>query len=120
MRLGITMDTDEGLKGNVSSHFGQCAYFLIVDVENGKIKGSAVHKNTAVHGGGGCVAVDEMRKYEVTHVISGGMGAGAQAKFANAGIRVFAFSGNSADAVEAFFKEALGSLGACKDGHDHH
>ena len=120
MKIGITMDTDEGLKGNVSSHFGQCAYFLIVELENGKITNSQVHKNAAVHGGGGCQAVGEMSQYNITHVISGGMGAGAQAKFAAAGITVFGFSGSTKDAVEAFLKSSLGSLGACKDGHDHH
>lgn len=116
MRLGITLENQNGLNGNVSSHFGQCEYFLIVDIENEELINSKVVPNTATHGGGGCVAVDEILKHEITHVISGGMGEGAQVKFAQAGVEVFGFSGSVAGAIKNFLGKTLDGLGACH-GH---
>jgi len=116
MRIGITLDDDMGIHGDVSQHFGQCKYFLLADIENNKVKGMRTVANGAVHGGGGCLAVDEILKHKITHVISGGMGMGAQAKFASAGVQVFGYSGKVKDAIDDFLKNALGSLDAC---HEH-
>ncbi|MFH1479240.1 MAG: NifB/NifX family molybdenum-iron cluster-binding protein [Candidatus Omnitrophota bacterium] len=116
MKIGITLEDNRGLESNVSLHFGQCRYFLIADVENNNIKSADVVPNTAQHGGGGCVAVDEILKHDITHVIAGGMGMGAQNKFAQAGVSVFGFSGKARDAVSALIKNTLGGLDAC---HEH-
>ncbi|MFH1594303.1 MAG: NifB/NifX family molybdenum-iron cluster-binding protein [Candidatus Omnitrophota bacterium] len=116
MKLGITLEDERGIDGNVSLHFGQCKYFLIADIEGKKVACSKVVPNTAVHGGGGCVAVDEILKHNITHVISGGMGMGAQNKFAQAGVKVFGYSGKVKDAVDALIKNNLGGLDAC---HQH-
>ena len=116
MIVGITVNDELGLGGNVSEHFGQCKYFFLAEIEDGKLKSRSVVQNTAVHGGGGCLAVDEIMKHKVNAVISGGMGMGAQQKFAQAGIKVFAFSGKVKDAVDSFIKNSLGNLGSCN--HD--
>jgi predicted Fe-Mo cluster-binding NifX family protein len=118
MKIGITMDTDEGMKGTVSQHLGQCTHFLVVGIENGKVISEDVYKNEDTHGGGGCAAVAGISKYGISHVISGGMGAGAKAKFAAAGITVFGFSGSVKDAVAGFIKNSLGNIEACA-GHGH-
>lgn len=115
MRVGITLEDQGGLQSNVAQHFGQCKYFFLLDIENGKIKDSKVVANTSVHGGGGCVAVDELLKHNVTHVISGGMGMGAQQKFAQAGVKVFGYSGSVKEALDDFMTNKLGGLSACKD-----
>ncbi|MFH1646050.1 MAG: NifB/NifX family molybdenum-iron cluster-binding protein [Candidatus Omnitrophota bacterium] len=120
MKLGITIEDDKGLESNVSMHFGQCPYFLIVDIEGDKVTKSEVASNTAVHGGGGCVAVDELLKHNIDCVISGGMGMGAQQKFAAAGVKVFGYSGSVESAIEALLSESLGNLGSCKDHGDCH
>ena len=91
MKLGITLEDENGIYSNVSMHFGQCKYFLLADIENNKLKGIRIVENTAQHGGGGCVAVDEILKYNITHVIAGGMGMGAQNKFAQANVKVFGY-----------------------------
>ena len=103
MRLGITLEDEKGLDSNVSLHFGQCGYFLIADIENGKVTNIKVVPNSARHGGGGCVAVDEILKYDISHVIAGGMGMGAQNKFAQAGVQVFGYSGKAKEAIDYFF-----------------
>jgi len=116
MRVGVTLEDDGGLESNVSLHFGQCKYFLIANIEGNKVVNSNVVPNTAVHGGGGCVAVDEILKHNITHVIAGGMGMGAQNKFAQADVKVFGCSGKVKDAVDALIKNNLGGLDAC---HEH-
>lgn len=115
MRVGITLDDQAGLRSMVSKHFGQCKYFFLADIENGNLKSSQVVPNTAVHGGGGCVAVDEILKYGITHVIAGGMGMGAQQKFAEAGVKVFGYAGLAKDALDELMASKLGGLGSCKD-----
>lgn len=117
MRIGVTLEDNKGLESTVSAHFGQCKYFLIAEIENNAIKSSHVVQNTAEHGGGGCVAVNEIMKYSVTHVIAGGMGMGAQQKFAVAGVKVCGVQGGTAKAaIESMLKKTLGGLGACA-GH---
>ncbi len=118
MKIGITLNDEQGMKSEVCAHFGQCSHFLIVDVENGKVKDSKVVANTAVHGGGGCTAVTEILKYGITHVIAGGMGMGAQNKFAAANVPIFGCSGTAENAVKALIDSSLGGIDPCA-GHDH-
>ena len=120
MRVGITLEDQRGMDGNVSLHFGQCQYFLIVDIEANKVKDAKVVPNTATHGGGGCVAVDEILKHKVTHVISGGMGMGAQNKFAQEGVKVSGCVGSAKDAIDKFLSNSLDGLGACREHGDCH
>ncbi|MFZ5802399.1 MAG: NifB/NifX family molybdenum-iron cluster-binding protein [Candidatus Omnitrophota bacterium] len=119
IRLGITLEDDQGLESNVCAHFGQCTYFGLVELDGPKIQSSKVVPNTAQHGGGGCQAVDVILSHGITHVIAGGMGGGAQAKFAQAGIPVYGYSGKAQHAVEDFIKKNLGGLASCAD-HDGH
>jgi predicted Fe-Mo cluster-binding NifX family protein len=117
MRVGVVLEDENGLNGNVCAHFGQCKFFFLADIDpdNKKIKSSRIVPNNTVHGGGGCVAVDEILKYDITHVIAGGMGMGAQQKFAQAGVQVFGYSGNVQKALDDFMNNALGGLNACED-----
>lgn len=117
MKVGIVLENENGLAGDVCAHFGQCKYFFIADVDNvtKKVVGSKIVPNNAQHGGGGCVAVDEILKHAVTHVIAGGMGMGAQQKFAGAGVKVFGYSGKAQAALDDLMNNALGGLDACRD-----
>ena len=115
MKLGITLEDQSGLQGNVAGHFGQCKYFFLLDIENNEVKNSRIVENKVVHGGGGCVTVDELLQYKVTHVIAGGMGAGAQQKFAQAGVKVFGYSGSVKEAITDFLTHKIGGLSACKE-----
>jgi predicted Fe-Mo cluster-binding NifX family protein len=117
MRVGVVLEDDNGVKGNVCAHFGQCKFFLLADIDKDKKKiiSTRIVPNTAVHGGGGCVAVDEILGYKITHVIAGGMGMGAQQKFAQAGVKVFGYSGNAQKALDELMRDTLGGLDACKE-----
>ncbi|MFA5094697.1 MAG: NifB/NifX family molybdenum-iron cluster-binding protein [Candidatus Omnitrophota bacterium] len=120
MKVGVVLEDESGMDGSVCAHFGQCKYFLLAEIDDDKktVINTRVVPNTASHGGGGCVAVDEILKYGVTHVIAGGMGMGAQQKFAQAGVKVFGCSGKVKDAIDSLMKNALGGLDVCKD-HSH-
>lgn len=117
MKVGVVLNDENGLQGDVCAHFGQCKYFLLADIDGNKKKivNTSIVPNTAQHGGGGCVAVDELLKHKVTHVIAGGMGGGAQQKFASAGVKVFGYDGKVQAAIDALMKDALGGLDACQD-----
>ena len=117
MKVGVVLDNKNGLQGYVCAHFGQCKYFLLADIDesNKEIINMSIVPNTAQHGGGGCVAVDEILKYKITHVIAGGMGMGAQQKFASAGVQVFGYSGKVQSAIDELLKNKLGGLDACPD-----
>ena len=126
MKIGVVLEDDSGMKGNVCAHFGQCQNFFIVDIaqDNQTIQKTAVVPNAVQHGGGGCQAVDEILKYGITHVIAGGMGMGAQQKFAARGVKIFGFQGKVKDGIDALLKNALGGIEPCKEhgtsGHDCH
>jgi len=117
MRVGIVLEDENGIHGNVCAHFGQCKYFFLAEVneDQKKIVNTRIVPNTAQHGGGGCLAVDEILKYKITHVIAGGMGMGAQQKFAQAGVKIFGYSGKVKDALNDFMNNALGGLDACRE-----
>lgn len=116
MRIGIPLSLDYGLDSEVCAHFGQCAYFLIVDVDkDGKISSHKVVVNNTTHGGGGCQAVGELLSHDITHVIAGGMGMGAQQKFANAGVQISGFSGKAKDGISKLLESALGGIDACRE-----
>ncbi len=117
IKVGITLDDDKGSESLVSPHFGQCRYFCLVDLDSNSIKNVKVVPNTVVHGGGGCRAVDALVCHCVTHVIAGGMGGGAQEKFARAGVEVFGYSGKAKDALGDLIKNRLGGLNSC-GGHE--
>jgi len=117
MRVGVVLESENGIHGNVCAHFGQCKYFFLAEINEDmkKIVNTRIVPNTAVHGGGGCVAVDEILRYGITHVIAGGMGMGAQEKFREAGVKVFGYSGKVKDALDDFLNNALGGLDACRE-----
>jgi len=117
MRVGVVLEDQRGMEGNVSAHFGQCPYFLIADIDPaGKnVLAARVVPNSATHGGGGCLAVDEILRHGVTHVIAGGMGMGAQQKFAQAGVEVYGYQGRVKDALAGLLNDGLGGLGTCRE-----
>lgn len=115
MRVGLVILENKGMDSMISAHFGQCENFLIAEIDNAAVTSFNVYQNNIIHGGGGCKTVDEILKYKIDAVIAGGMGGGAQMKFADAGVKVFGFEGAAKAALDNFLKNDLGGLSACKD-----
>ena len=112
MKIAVTYEN-----GNVFQHFGRTEQFKVYDIEDGKVVSSEVVGSNGVgHGAlAGLLADNEIRT-----LICGGLGGGAQAALANAGIEVVSgASGNTDEAVEAYLRGELESAGATCDHHHH-
>lgn len=119
MKIGVSLDENNGLESKVSMHFGQCRYFMIVEIENGKMKKNEIIENKLAHGGGGCKSVPFLLSYDIKYLISGGMGQGAKLKLENSGVKVFYFEGMAKEAIDNFINNNLKTMDTCKENHHH-
>ena len=111
MRIAVTYANEE-----IFQHFGHTEQFKVYDVENGAIVASQVI-DTNGSGHGALAGVLSALNADV--LICGGIGGGAQAALAEAGIKLY--GGVSGDADAAVSALLSGSLGYDPNVHcDHH
>lgn len=110
MKIAVTYDN-----GNVFQHFGKTEFFKVYDVEDNKVVSSEViDSNGTGHGALAGLLADR----NVDVLICGGIGGGAQAALAEAGVELCAGAeGNTDQVVEAYLKGELVSTGANCDHH---
>ena len=111
MKIAVTYEN-----GNVFQHFGHTEQFKIYDIENGKvISTQIVDTNGSGHG----ALAGMLLAWKVDSLICGGIGGGAQAALAEAGIRLYGgVSGSTDEAVNALL---AGNLNFDSNVHcDHH
>ncbi len=102
--------------GQIFQHFGHTEHFKLYTVENGAVISSEV---VGANGTGHGALAGVLRSLGVDTLICGGIGGGAQAALAEAGIRVY--GGVSGDADRAVAALLAGSLDYDPDAHcDHH
>ena len=106
--------------GRIFQHFGRTEYFKIYEVEGGKInRAEVVPTNGSGHG----VLAGFLRAYKVDALICGGIGGGAQAALAAAGIKLYGgVSGSADDAVNALLSGTLAwnaAVNCDHHGHEH-
>jgi FKBP-type peptidyl-prolyl cis-trans isomerase 2/predicted Fe-Mo cluster-binding NifX family protein len=131
MLIAIPSDTTDGLDAAISEHFGHCAAFTLVTVDDNGIGEVRVLENSG-HEEGGCMApVTLLKQSGVEVLLAGGMGGRPLAGFQQVGIKVHFKEDSSTvkEAVELFvsggcraFGEAQtcsGGQGGC-GGHEHH
>ena len=112
MKIAVTYDN-----GNVFQHFGRTEFFKVYEVEDNKVISSEVIGSNGV-GHGALAGLLSEQKVDV--LICGGIGGGAQAALAEAGVELCAGAEGDADqAVEAYLKGELVSTGANCDHHHH-
>ena len=111
MKIAVTYEN-----GQVFQHFGHTAQMKLYEVENGQIVGEEVADTT---GSGHGALAGFLTQRGVDTLICGGIGAGAQAALAQAGIRLCGGVTGSADqAVRALL---AGTLNFSTEAHcDHH
>ena len=111
MRIAVTY-----ANGEIFQHFGRTEQFKVYDVENGQVVRSQV-MGTGGQGHGALAGVLQQLGADV--LICGGIGGGAQAALAAAGIRLYGGASGPADAaVDALL---AGRLDYQPDVHcDHH
>ena len=114
MRVAVTYEN-----GEIFQHFGHTEQFKLYDVENGKIIASQV---VDTNGSGHGALAGVLSALNVDALICGGIGGGAQAALAAAGIRLYGGVSGSADAAAEAL--AAGTLtfdpNARCDHHEHH
>ena len=93
MRIAVTY---EG--GQVFQHFGYTEQFKLYDVADGAVRSSQV---VSAEGFGHGALADFLRQCKVDALICGGIGGGAQAALADAGIRFYAGVQGDADTAAA-------------------
>ena len=110
MKIAVTYEN-----GNVFQHFGKTETFKVYEVEEGKVISSEVIGSNG-EGHGALAGVLEGQGVDV--LICGGLGGGAQAALAEAGIEVCSGAEGDADQeVEAYLKGELISTGVNCDHH---
>ena len=103
MKVAIS-STGKNLESEVDARFGRCNYFLIVNIEDKKIKSVKVIKNTAVSqiGGAGISAAEIVANEEVNAVITANLGPRAFSVFNQFGIKIYQGQGKIKDVVQKF------------------
>ena len=110
MKIAVTYDN-----GNVFQHFGRTEQFKVYEVKDNKVVSSEViGSNGTGHG----ALAGLLAGQDVDVLICGGIGGGAQAALAEAGVELCAGAeGNTDEAVEAYLRGELVSTGANGDHH---
>jgi predicted Fe-Mo cluster-binding NifX family protein len=108
MKIAIS-STEKDLDSEVDARFGRCPYFLIVDVENKKIKKFKAVENEAMKqgGGAGITAAEIVGKEKVEAVITGNVGPRAFGVLSELEIEIYQGTGKIKEAVEQFIEEKL-------------
>jgi predicted Fe-Mo cluster-binding NifX family protein len=125
--VAVPSHDEGGLEARRSAHFGHCAYYTLVSVEDDRVVDVRVVENPP-HESGGCTSVvGLLASYGTDTLVVGGIGARPLAGFESAGISVYFDDSipRVGDAVDALLGGGLafmdpadvcGGSGAC-GGH---
>lgn len=113
MKIAVTYEN-----GEIFQHFGHTEQFKVFEAENGKVVSSKILSS---NGSGHGALAGLLQEDGVDVLICGGIGGGAQAALAEAGIRVFGgVCGNADAAAEAFLAGKLNFDPNVKCSHHEH
>ena len=108
MRIAIS-STGKDLDSEVDARFGRCSYFLIVTIEDNKIKDfKAIENNAkAQMGGAGITAGEIVAKQKVDAVITVNLGPRAFSVFEQFKIKTYQGEGKVKETIQDFLKGKL-------------
>jgi predicted Fe-Mo cluster-binding NifX family protein len=108
MKIGISAN-GKNLEDTISEVFARCPYFIIAEIENGKIKSFEAVKNEAGGGSGGAgiFAAQLMAEKEVKVVITKNIGPRAFEVLKQFNIEVYQGEGEIKKAIEEFIQGKL-------------
>lgn len=114
MKLAVTYDN-----GQIFQHFGHTEYFKIYTIEDNTIKDSAV---VSTNGSGHGALAGFLKEHQVDALICGGIGGGAKAALATAGIELYpGVSGSADEQVQNYLRGTLRYNADTEcDHHSHH
>lgn len=113
MKIAVTYEN-----GQIFQHFGHTEYFKLYEVENGAVVNEMIlDPNGSGHG----ALAGLLKVYGVDILICGGIGGGAQAALAQAGIQLYGgVSGDADAAVQALLAGELNFNPNVQCNHHHH
>ncbi|MCL6431519.1 MAG: NifB/NifX family molybdenum-iron cluster-binding protein [Anaerolineae bacterium] len=120
MRIAVSADDARGLDAAVSPHFGRCPYYVLVDVDEGRISSTRVVANPfyGQHRPGQVPAFIQSQGADV--MLTGGMGARAMSFFEECGIEaVTGAAGSVRHALEDYLAGRLRGAAACGESVEH-
>ena len=108
MRIGISAN-GKNLEDTISEVFARCPYFIIAEIENGKIKSFEAVKNEVGDraGGAGIFAAQLMAEKDVKAVITKNIGPRAFEVLRQFNIEVYQGKGEVKKVIEEFIQEKL-------------
>ena len=108
MKIAIS-STGKNLESEVDARFGRCNYFLIVEIENKKIKDFKAIENTGKDqmGGAGITAGEIVAKQKVDAVITVNLGPRAFSVFEQFEIKTYQGEGKIKDVIQKFLDGKL-------------
>jgi len=108
MKIAIS-STGKNLESEVDARFGRCNYFLIVKIENKKIKDFKAIENTGKDqmGGAGVTAGEIVAKQKVDAIITVNLGPRAFSVFEQFKINVYQGEGKIKDVIQKFLDGKL-------------
>ena len=118
MKVAIASDDNNGLTGEVSMHFGRCRYYILAEVEKGRVLSSKTEENPYFgnHMPGQMPVFIKGLGADV--IVAGGMGPRAIQMFNGYGIEVATGAGGKVENVlEAYLSGDLTGIVPC--AHDH-
>ena len=108
MKIAIS-STGETLEDSVDERFGRCPYFLIVEIQDKKVKDFKAIENTAQTqmGGAGITAGEIVANEKVDAIITTNLGPRAFSVFGQFGIKVYQGQGKIKNVVQQFIDGKL-------------
>jgi predicted Fe-Mo cluster-binding NifX family protein len=117
--IAVACESEDGLAGNVSGHFGHTPYFVVAELADGQIVSSRLV--TSPGHGQGCTMPAFVGSFGVRAIIVGGIGAGAVNGLRAQGIEVAAgATGNAGAALRSYASGTLPRVEPGCGGHGGH
>ena len=118
MKIAISSEGNK-IEDMIDQRFGRCKYFLIVDIEDKKIKNVEVKENQgAVQGhGAGISAAQQLGDLKVDVVITGNLGPNAIQVLEQLEIKTYQASGIAKEALEKFTENKLNTITQTSKAH---
>jgi len=118
MKIAISSDGDN-TASKIDQRFGRCKYFLIAEIQDGKIeKTEAIENEGAIQGhGAGIKSAQQLGDLNVKAVITGSVGPNATAVLDKISIKAYHASGEVKKAINAFLDNKLEEINEIAEPH---
>ena len=114
MRIAVSSEDNSGLDSTVSAHFGRCPFYILVDVEDGRVLETQAVANPYYDSHVPGAVPQFIREQGADVMIAGGMGARAVQLFQQFGVEaVTGAQGTVRQALEGYLDGSLGGSTPC-------